>query len=759
MIKAFISHSSVQKEFAQQLVNLIGRDFCIIDCYDFRPSYRSIDEIFSAIERCTVFVLLLSEESLASDWVSKEISAAIRKFGPFQLNHFWPYIIDPCLQIEDCPEWIRKNECFNLRYFKSPELLRMDIEQKFRKIIWSDNPDIQAMETVLVGRQDEMDQFERIRFSMAGKELRSLIISGRAGVGKDAFARQCMYKIGRHAEFEPCRISLERKNGLEDFIVQLNLITLQYDEIGIKAVLSSSYDEKVTAAISLLNTIFDGQNVVFVEDNMACVLPTRDMPYWISDIIDDDRLNNQLALIIKSRIAPNSYIREEHPRVGHIQLHSLNKIDRKKLFYSLAEHYRASGFRESDVEFFADKLLHSPSQIHQAVKSVAKDGVIIARNDIERLIRIGDERAKPLIDHFKTNKQAMQLMVILAKYEFLGFDVLETIFEDNQTAMHEAIAEMMVYGIVSTFGLSGEYLRLDHYICDYVKRNNITLPKEESDAVTEIIERYVTEANIVKDVSLYFYNLRQGILRGKFSSDAFLVPSVIVKAVIDAYDSRNYKQVITICEKILSDSHTLNDEVKWELTYWLCLALCRKLEDNDRNRERFWELVKQVKGADGSFLKGFFFRYDRQPARAEICFREALNKSPNMERAKRELVTVMLDQRKYDQARDMARENYERGNGDNTYHIYAYFRCLVRKTPIQPAEVSMLRKLMKEVTESYSDKKEELLAAMQIDFDSIVERKNPTEMIQILKEAKAAHPDSVNVGRAINDYRRRQGLS
>ena len=237
------------------------------------------------------------------------------------------------------------------------------------------------------------------------------------------------------------------------------------------------------------------------------------------------------------------------------------------------------------------------------------------------------------------------------------------------------------------------------------------------------------------------------------------MPSVIVKAVIEAYDSRNYKSVINICEKILSDSHSLNEEVKWEQTYWLCLALCRKLENNERNRDRFWELVKQVKGADGSFLKGFFFRYDKQPARAESYFRDALDKSPNMERAKRELVTVMLDQKKYDQARDMAKENYERGNGDNTYHIYAYFRCLVRKTPIQKAEENMLRKLMKEVSESYSDKKEELLAAMEIDFASIIEHKQPTEMLKLIQEAKASHPDSVNVERAINEYKRRQGLT
>ena len=57
MIKAFISHSSAQKEFAQELVNIIGRDYCKIDCFDFEPAYKSIDEIFNAIDSCTIFPL------------------------------------------------------------------------------------------------------------------------------------------------------------------------------------------------------------------------------------------------------------------------------------------------------------------------------------------------------------------------------------------------------------------------------------------------------------------------------------------------------------------------------------------------------------------------------------------------------------------------------------------------------------------------------------------------------------------------------
>lgn len=758
MIKAFISHSSKQKEFATRLVNMIGRDYCIIDCYDFEPAYKSLNEIYRAIEKCTVFVLLISRESLSSEWVKKEIDAAIIKFNPSQLERFWPYIIDTSLSLEECPEWIRSKESFNLHKYPSPELLRLDIEQKFRRMIWRDNPDIKARETELIGRQEELGQFEQIRYSMNGQELRALIISGRPGVGKETFARQCLFKQGRSQEMEPCRISLDVKNGLEDFLIQINLIIAHFDDSQLKAVLSSSYQSKIDTAVILLNEIFDMRQVLFVDDNMACVLPDKSVPLWLTDIISHESLNKQLALFIKSRITPHSYVVSEFPRLAHIHLNPLNKADRKKLFYGLAQNYHLDGFHDKDADFFVDKLLESPSQIHEAVKAIKQYGVLNAKNDIDRLIEMGDLRAKPLIDHFKEKELSLNILIILSRFEFLDFDTLEEIFEGNEKELQYSISDMLVYGIVSTFGSSGEYIRLDHYFCDYIRRNHISLPKDLSRIVEEVIETRIIRANITKDVSVYFYDLQQKIMKQQYSSESFLIPSIIIKAVIEAYNERNYPLVISICEKIRNDGHVFNEDVNRELLYWHCLSLCRSLKEDEGNADKFWTLVNGIGGADNDFLKGFYFRYDEHYPNAEKYFRRALDRAPSMDRAKRELVTVLMEQGKYDDALELARENYERDKGENTYHIYAYFRCLIRKSDLTPSERQLLYDLMQLVKGSYSDKKDELYAAMEISYASIIERKSPIDMLQMIDERMHQFSNSVNVARAANEYKKRQKL-
>ena len=66
MIKAFISHSSAQKEFVRSLEKSIGIDNCIVDERTFESGKLIIDEITKSIDRCEIFVFLISKEALSS---------------------------------------------------------------------------------------------------------------------------------------------------------------------------------------------------------------------------------------------------------------------------------------------------------------------------------------------------------------------------------------------------------------------------------------------------------------------------------------------------------------------------------------------------------------------------------------------------------------------------------------------------------------------------------------------------------------------
>lgn len=752
MIKAFISHSSKQKDFALELVNRLGRDYCKIDCYNFESAYKSINEIYRAIEESTIFVLLISRDSLGSTWVEEEIRFAKEKLSKTEYERFWPFIIDDSMAIDDCPEWMKKDECFNLRRFKSPYVLARDIEQKFRKIIWSANPKIRLLDTTMVGRNEDIAKFEDKFQSGRGMKLRALIISGRDGVGKETFAKQCMYKVGYPLEQVPYRISMDVKENIENFIVDLNMITRTYAEKDLLRVLSASPKEKSKTAVKLLNELYETRSVVFVEDNMSCVLPNRTIPEWLADITNDKELNPQLGLYIQSRIIPNVYLEAEYPEIAHIPLLPLSKKDRHKLFYSYIRTYEVSNITEEDACFFVDRLLQSPMQIQQAVEAIKTKSVEFAKKDIEALITMGDKKIHPLLERYKEEEQR-ELLVIMSRFDFISYDILEDIFEERIKEVLNTLLDMMIYGIVSTFGPSNRFFRLDHYLSDYIKRNHFSLPKDLELHIDDVLEKRIGECNdITKDTSLYLYEVKKQIMSGYGNAKSYLIPSIVIRSVMDIYNKRDYELVIDICDKVLKDSHNYYSDITRELTYWLCLALCRTQKE-----ERFYEEVKALDGADYWFLKGFFQRIATKYNSAENFLKKALEISPSMQRAKRELVTALLAQHRYPEALSLAKENYER-DSDNTYHMHAYFRCLVKKVNINREDIATLKELLDKMENSYSDKKEELHMAMNIEFQANIKRKSPDEMLDLIRNAEKNFPSSVNIQRAAHEYKLKQAI-
>lgn len=753
MIKAFISHSSEQKQFVLDLVEILGRDYCIVDCYNFNSAYQTINEIYDKIDKSTVFVLLLSKASLSSEWVKEEIRYVREKLEPGCLERFWPFIIDENLSIEECPEWMKKDKCFNLNKFKSCKILAHDIEQKFRRIIWSKNPKRKQLETLMVGRNKDIDNFENIYQSARGMNLRALVISGRDGVGKDMFISKCLDKIGGYdAESTPFYINLGNKEGIENFIIQLNLITRTYDETQLMTVLGGNTSEKTSSAANLVNELLNTNSVISINDDLSCVLPNRKLADWLIDLVEKSNIANKLGLFIKSHKILDSFSEIEHPFFGHINLSPLDSKDRLKLFYSLLRIYNLTDISEEDVKWFVGKLLLSPSQLVKAVEALSCKPLAFVKKDINTLISWGDMQINPMVEHFFQDEESKHILIILSKLDFVSYEILENIFEERIIEVMEKMDEMIDFGIVSVFGPQEQFFRLDHYLSDYIKRCHIKLPYDLDNLLNEVLEEKIASSNITEDVSVYLYDKKRQILSGKGKPEDFLIPSVVVTSVMEIYNNQDYKQVIKLCDLVLNDVHNYFPDQERELRYWLCLALARTT-----NKQRFFEEVQHFRGTDYFFLRGFYHRNAMEYSQAEKCFNEALEKSPNLQRAKREKVTALLAQKKYEQALGLAKENYE-NNPENSYQIHGYFRCLVRKTPLIKEDVDMLKHLMAAMQKNLSDKQEELYTAMDIEFRYFVSHDSPSDMIKLINNALSIFPNSINVKRAAQPFKLHQSI-
>lgn len=623
---------------------------------------------------------------------------------------------------------------------ESTEHMRMEIIDFYRKNSRSNNI------VPFVGRTQEMEQFQNLLYSERYLTTKSVIISGHTGVGREAFARECIRMSAGTDDKEPCLISMAENGNIEIFIVQLNSIIQGYDEVGIKELLGKENDEKVKAAVFLLNKLFSfGRYVIVYDDAKTCIRYDRKLADWFKKIVSSLDLMGRMHLYVISTISINYSRAKVQDGVAFFTLYDLSRSDRKKMIYHrLTELGKVAP--EEDVNFILDSSVYSPQMLIRVVDDYCGDnhGIAFVKTQMDEYLTIGDRKLRQLIQKYKESQETdmWNLLVLLSQIEYMSKDVLSAVFDKTFDFVQKHLVTLITDGLVEQFGEMDEYYRLDSSISDNMRRNKDKYEEPFfQNHVEEVMSRFIIQnPKITKDYSVYLYKVKEDLKHDRRYSDALLIPSIVISSIIAAYDSQSYKRTIELCDWILEEKPHYFEDVYREVRYWNCLALARLVD------RRFYECVDYFKynyNVDYHFLMGFMYRIKKEYGRAETEFRAALQQNPSFGRAKRELVIALLGQHKFSDAFGLAKENYER-DSENTYHLLAYYRCLVRKHNLSYDERQELDKLLKEAKGLFNS--DYYIEGMQFEYDRFVSGKSINDLLddayrleQIGKENKVPY--------------------
>jgi hypothetical protein len=189
MSKAFISHSSKQKDLVEKLVKRMGRDNAVIDKYNFEAGMDTLDEIMKGIESTDLFVLILSVDALNSDWVKKEIEYAKNLKHKNTTKQLLILNVDSSLSHTDAhiPLWL--SEEYNLKPIIDPVLIYKKINSRLRDLTILCHPFIAKKEEIFIGRNDVMQEFERQYYNIDLIKPTVVVSSGFEGVGRRKFLK------------------------------------------------------------------------------------------------------------------------------------------------------------------------------------------------------------------------------------------------------------------------------------------------------------------------------------------------------------------------------------------------------------------------------------------------------------------------------------------------------------------------------------------------------------------------------------------
>ena len=159
MRRVFLSHSSKDKErYLRPLLDKLSKDAgterFVYDEVTFEAGLENEELIIDWLSRSDLFVLFLSNDSLNSSWVKKEILEASDLQSLGQIKKIYPIIIDPSITHEDrrIPDWMR--DTYNLRFVSKPAVAARKIISMMREISWKQTPKLKEKQQFFVGRND-----------------------------------------------------------------------------------------------------------------------------------------------------------------------------------------------------------------------------------------------------------------------------------------------------------------------------------------------------------------------------------------------------------------------------------------------------------------------------------------------------------------------------------------------------------------------------------------------------------------------------
>lgn len=698
--KVFISHQSKDKNYAEYIVNRLGKDRCIYDKYSFEDGALIMEEIRRGLEETFLFVILLTKKALESEWVKKELDLAYKKLKNGEIKSILPIIIEENLSYNDklIPNCMK--ERYNIKPIMRPKLAYNKIKAKMIEI----SLEFEGVnKEAFYGRNDEMKEFERRNSDFTKEPLVAIIASGFDYIGRKRFIEYSLKKLNIMPKCYPYNIiSLSRDESIEDFILKIYDIGIIDEDLKIKKITLLSNEEKIDVVAKYVKRFQECKQYIFINDNDVIVKSDSTLVEWFNKLIN--KIDNCLVFGIASKYKLKEHL-IKNDKIFSIRITELTHVERRLMLAGVCKELDIDISNENLITI-SNNLSGYPDQILFVAKIIKSEGVKVTLEQLYMVRNYSKDRVNMLLNVFNETPKVIDFLKFLCSLDIIDYDTINSLFEKD-SELKEIFYKFISMLICIPIGSDGEYYYISDIIRDGVDRLKIeTNNKYYKDFLSTLKNKKVNDKWIEEtSISEYYNVIKQKITNGIDVDSSFVLPSHYIQSIVKLYNDKNYQLSIKISKRIINNNLYSNFDINLqkELYTFLCQALAR--EHNDE----FHEYIKTpiLENKDKKFLYGFFYRINGNFEKAIYSLEEAIQLGNISPKTKRELVNayVLIDD--YESAYQYSKDNYELDN-NNPYYIQSYFRCLINSEKYINNK-DILEKLLEDIDRIKSSTAESML--------------------------------------------------
>ena len=719
MNKIFISHSSRQKDLVEKLTQELGRDRCIVDAFDFEPASKLEDEIKRWIDEAKIFGLLISNDSLNSDWVRFEENYVKPKVENGDIV-FLGFIIDSTIDISSDKRIALWEKNYILDVIPSAKILSRVIAARIRELDYLSFPFLKYRNSFFFGRGREVSELENAYILKYADSCKAVFISGLPHVGRKRFALEFLRKVSGNHQKDFCSISLEKDQSIEDLILYLNDYVENYKLSDLTTVLAEGdLREKRNIVVSLFNQLYSYRQEVLIIDNSCLIHTDGRLSDWFSMVLKSKELEQHTGVYIVSQIRLDPRQLDQLPAVQEV-LNPLTTQDMVVLFQAYSEK-RGLRLPIPETETIGAEIGGFPSYVYPIVDTWSQFGREAALRKLDDFKTSTADVLSHIIEILNEEETGnrIQLLILLSRFDVASIKQLRILLPNIElnVNLENELEKFQMLSILEYFGYAREYVRIHPAVADYIKRSrtlkmNPNLIRKVSKKASSLISS-VNSNEGEGDLPTYLYGIKE-TLRSGLSSEKdisrYMIPSLALSVIVEEYEAGHYENVDTLCQRMLERKKNYDQYILRSVHYWQCLAYCRTSNPQINTAVEFFG-----ESPTKHFLLGFFYRLqgriDRAESEYETSMRLAGEHSESY-KLKQELVLVKILRDDYEGALAMAQENYLR-QPHNYFFIEAYFRCYIKDIY---AEKETLLRLIDEMKKSQDNNRIPISQTMEAEY-------------------------------------------
>jgi tetratricopeptide (TPR) repeat protein len=601
MIKAFLSHSTVNKQFVRSVAQHLGRQFCIVDEQAFDSATTFKASIENHLDETSVFVLFASGASIGSTWVNFEVDEAAHRVIEKTIARSLVIIIDSAVDHKALPPWLQRAKIIRAN---APKFAAREIRQHIDDLLRA------AQHQFFEGRTDDLSKFQKLITPIDQAPPRVIAIQGLPSIGRRTFlsvAARVALGFTRVVVIDVAEgdslvdIAVRMANELEPYSTRAGF------EAIVESIKRSSESELLERIAADVRAAIANRELPALFDDGGLLTTDGLFTTQVQRIISAVRKDSQLYLCLISSRKPTSDIPTQ-------RLDPLLNDDIRRLIARVAgSKVPPVVLGTPQIAELADYVNGFPPSAYYAMSLVSDYGIGAVLADKNRLV---DFRTGVFI-RFLRQRQFTEadraILSVLARYSPIPLEALHPVVEFDSQIVAQRLMTLIDHSLV-VVGQSGLYAIADP-IADAVLRE-FTDPINHK-AMYQSLESLIADPELnMPRLSLYRMLFRAGALAGVDTNALFRLSSDLIGMAERFYHQREYGRAVEFGRLAVHerpDSLTARD--------YLIRAFAQESKWDEALKE-LAQFEKIAPDRDSHYLRGFI---ERKRGKLKLAIRHYLD--------------------------------------------------------------------------------------------------------------------------------------